>query len=180
MTDVQISKDALVSPDGLYRYLLTRTWDEELPRIVWIMLNPSTADAVEDDMTVRKCIGFSKRNGAGGISVLNLFGLRATQPKHLLDHPDPEGPANRAVWDSTFRPPGDRRQRIHQKPIVVAAWGASAPKGLPRSTAFDAWCVNAPDWLCLGLTADGSPRHPSRIGYDRGKIIPFTGSISLR
>jgi len=82
---------AIVSDDGLYRYRLWRRWDAECPTMVWIMLNPSTADAEVDDPTIRRCIGFARREHCGGIEVVNLYALRATNP---AAHPTPEGPEN--------------------------------------------------------------------------------------
>jgi hypothetical protein len=64
-----------------YRYLLTRIWDPAVKPVVFLMLNPSTADAFEDDPTSRRCTGFAKREGAGGLVVVNLFGLRSTDPR---------------------------------------------------------------------------------------------------
>jgi hypothetical protein len=84
-------RGCVLSPDGLYRYLLWRTWNPKANTMVWLMLNPSTADAMNDDPTIRRCIGFAQREGCGSIQVLNLYALRATKPKHLFDHPDPEG-----------------------------------------------------------------------------------------
>ena len=64
LTDEQRS-GAIISACGQYRYHLWRRWDELLPTMVWVMLNPSTADATEDDPTIRRCIGFAKREGCG-------------------------------------------------------------------------------------------------------------------
>jgi hypothetical protein len=74
-------RGALLSEDGRYRYRLWRLWDDLAPVMVWVMLNPSTADADLDDPTIRKCIGFAKANRHGGIIVVNLFAWRATDPK---------------------------------------------------------------------------------------------------
>lgn len=87
-------KGALLSPDGKYRYSLWRIWDHSLPSCMFIMLNPSTADNVEDDPTIRRCIAFAKGWGYGGIWVGNLFALRSTDPDNLLRNPDIEGPHN--------------------------------------------------------------------------------------
>lgn len=161
-----LTRSAEISEDGLYRYHLGRVWNRSLRSMVWIMLNPSVADADVDDMTIRKCMAFSRRLGCGSIDVINLYSLRATQPKHLLDHPDPEGPENRTTWNSVMT----GRARFS----VMAAWGASAPKGLPGSVAMREWMTMAPQWLCLGQTEDGSPRHPSRLGYDAARVGQFT------
>jgi hypothetical protein len=84
---------AVLSDCGTYRYRLGRRWAEG-PVDVWIMLNPSTADATVDDRTIRRCMEFSRRWGAGALVVGNLFALRATDPAELVRHPDPIGPDN--------------------------------------------------------------------------------------
>jgi hypothetical protein len=85
---------AIISPDGLYRYQLWRIWDRSLPSCMFIMFNPSTADGLRDDPTVRRCIAFAKGWGYGGMWVGNLFALRSTDPDCLLSSPDPVGPHN--------------------------------------------------------------------------------------
>jgi hypothetical protein len=158
-----VLKGATLSPDRLYRYHLYRTWDAELPHMVWLMLNPSTADAEKDDLTIKKCMGFARREGMGGIEVLNLFAYRATLPGDLLDAAgagvDPEGPGNVDMWrvvlDAADTTPGA---------LVVAAWGASKPKGLLSRALFHQELEA--DWLCYGRTASRAPRHPSRLSYD--------------
>ena len=87
-------KGALLSPDGKYRYTLWRIWDRSLPSCMFIMLNPSTADASIEDPTIRRCIAFAKGWGYGSIWVGNLFALRSTDPDNLLRSSDPEGPHN--------------------------------------------------------------------------------------
>lgn len=79
-------KGALISECGLYRYWLKRVWDPSKPKALFIMLNPSTADANIDDATIRKCIGFSERLGFGGFYVINLSAFRARDPLHLFSH----------------------------------------------------------------------------------------------
>jgi hypothetical protein len=150
-------KGATISNDDLYRYRLSRHWDESLPAMTWIMLNPSTADAMVDDPTIRKCMGFARRHECGGIEVVNLYALRTSKPKHLLDHPDPEGPENVMMWKAVLS--------IARGPIV-AAWGAAKPKLVPMSEALLA-NLDTERWVCLGRTKTGLPLHPGRIGYDR-------------
>jgi hypothetical protein len=154
-----VKKDAVISDDGLYRYWLGRRWDER-PLMAFVMLNPSTADADIDDPTIRRCMGFARREECGGIMVVNLYALRATKPIHLLDHPEPEGPLNEYAWECALRDAPER-------PIAytVAAWGANCHlPGLPASRAF--WSTSR-SWRCLGLTKGGDPRHPLYVRADQ-------------
>lgn len=84
-------KSAIISECGKYRYSLSRIWDENKANVLFIMLNPSTADGDVDDPTIRRCIGFAKSWGYGGIYVGNLFAYRATDPKELLKVENPIG-----------------------------------------------------------------------------------------
>jgi hypothetical protein len=96
-----------ISPCGRYRYTLHRTWGaSERPRgAVFVMLNPSTADAEKSDATVRKCIGFAQRWGLDGISIVNLFAFRSRHPGDLALQADPVGPLNdNAIRDVTGDP----------------------------------------------------------------------------
>lgn len=85
---------AVVSPCTRYRYVLERQWRAAAPAMTLVMLNPSTADASKDDPTITRCIGFALREAYGGIRVLNLFALRATDPGELAKAADPIGPDN--------------------------------------------------------------------------------------
>lgn len=67
-----------------YRYMLTREWDEHGDKICWVMLNPSTADETLDDPTIRRVRSFSQREGYGSLVVVNLYAMRATDPKGLI------------------------------------------------------------------------------------------------
>lgn len=80
-----VIRGAVISKCGKYRFQLWRIWDESKPLILWIMHNPSTADAIKDDPTIRRIISFSKSWGYGGIYVGNLFPYRATDPKELMN-----------------------------------------------------------------------------------------------
>jgi hypothetical protein len=144
---------AIISDDGLYRYHLSRRWAAGGQCMVWIMLNPSTADADIDDPTIRRCIGFAKREGYNAIEVLNCYALRCTRPTHLLDHPDPEGPDNLLAWQSVLDLPNRD---------VVAAWGASWLRldGLPTSRALEHFEHREHEWGCLGYTDSAMPLHP--------------------
>jgi hypothetical protein len=145
-----VSSSAVISPCETYRYELRRTWDPNQPTVGWIMLNPSTADATLDDPTIRRCVGFARRWGYGGIVVRNLFALRATDPRALRTHPDPVGPANDRHLLNGARG-GDA--------LTICAWGAHGSlHGRDRAVLdlFDAF-VRVHH---LGLTKAGHPRHP--------------------
>lgn len=117
-----VHRYAVISPDGAYRYELTRRWGKG-GVVCWIMLNPSVADAVRDDNTISKCIEFSDRWGYGQITVVNQCALRSTDPTVLKDHPDPSGPLNKTSV----------RTNVAVADLVVAAWGANpiaTPRGL--------------------------------------------------
>ena len=162
-------KEAVISDCGKYRYTLYRQWAEdpfEDVRVLnFCMLNPSTADGLQDDPTIRKCIGFAKLNGYNAIRVVNLFAWRATDPRNLhlalKSGENIVGPGNAAY--------------IHELPpeeTVVASWG---------STFSDKDFRN--DWVrtvvkllnrplkCLRRTESGQPGHPLYVPY--GPLMNF-------
>lgn len=162
--NAEVTRGAVLSPDGRYRYRLTRRWNHELPTLPFIMLNPSTADAEQDDPTIRRCVGFARTFGFGAISVHNLYAYRATKPADLW----------RAGVD-IIGPDNDRRLRsllswAHLAAIpVIAAWGAHAKE-------FRVYQVRtmpgAEQLHCLGLTKTGAPRHPLYLPAS-ADLIPF-------
>ena len=86
--------NAILSEDRKYRYVLLREWDSQLPKIMFIGLNPSTADENQDDPTIRRCIAFAKSFDYGGFYMLNLFAYRSTSPSKLREVDDPIGEDN--------------------------------------------------------------------------------------
>ena len=158
-----ISTGAELSPDGRYRFELSRYWEAGLPTAVFVMLNPSTADADEDDPTIRRCVGFAQREGCGGLTVVNLFAYRATDPKHLKSVADPTGPDNAVkVGNVVGGATGP----------VICAWGAH--KIVERSGVARA-LKNHDGTVCLGVTANGSPRHPLYVKGD-APLVPWPAS----
>ena len=152
MTDDDRS-GAILSDCGTYRYHLWRRWNPDLPTMVWVMLNPSTADATADDPTIRRCINFARREGCGGISVRNVFALRATNPDELLRHPDPFGPDNE-TWLLAAR-------QCSLLTVLVLGWGARLTA--PRLRSFyqrAECCLVTQKPFCFGTTKAGDPRHP--------------------
>lgn len=127
---------------GTYRYSLTRVWDPTLPTITFVLLNPSTADEEHLDPTLKRCLAFAKREGCGGMVILNLYAFRCTDPKKMRMAADPVGPDNdRALASATG--------------VVVAGWGNYAkPERVSEAVAL------LPALHALGINAGGQPTHP--------------------
>ena len=150
-----IETGAIFSPCDEYRYSLMRSWrglwDEE-KTVLFVMLNPSTADENLLDPTVRRCVGYADDWGYNKLFVGNLFALRSTDPKKLYDHPAPIGPFN----DEWLR-------RMHeQSDLTICAWGVH---GRHRGRA-DAVRELLGDVHILKLTKDGLPCHPLYLKKD--------------
>lgn len=154
---------AWFSSDRVYRYLLTRRWDVLKPVMGWIMLNPSTADAFRPDPTVTRCAGFAGREGCGGIDVVNLFALRATDPRELAGHADPVGPRNDEFLADL--------PRLAEGP-VVAAWGAHAGIGDRAGEVAGLFARMGVPLLCLSTAKAGAPRHPLYVRAD-APLVPW-------
>lgn len=153
MSDLLLERDAVISECGKYRYLLRRIWDHAKPRALFVMLNPSTADAEIDDATIRSCIRLSTGLGYGSLEVVNLFGLRATNPAELEKAADPIGPQNADIGDAA----------INRCDVVICAWGAHH-MAERRARDMVAWVRGwKPTAYCLGATKSGAPKHPLYI-----------------
>jgi hypothetical protein len=143
-------------PDRRYRYLLTRRWGDPRSWMTFIMLNPSTADAFKSDPTISRCVAFAKREGCGGLDVLNLFAWRSADPRALRECGDPVGPDNDLFITGHA-----------QGSLVVAAWGAGGTlRGRGREVGQRLAAAGVP-LLCLGVTKDGHPKHPLARGRER-------------
>lgn len=162
MNDLLTKRGAEFSECGAYRYMLWRRWDTGKPRLGFIMLNPSTADAEQDDATIRICMGRARRLGYGGIRVANLFSYRATKPRDLKKAANPFGDVRNEFWLSNVQ---DMEFR-GIKPIVIAAWGDGGAYKDAERRALSTICMDYGHRLyCLGLTKAGHPKHPLRIPY---------------
>ena len=80
---IEVRKGAVIDPTGLYRYSLWREWNPDAAQITFIMLNPSRADATNDDPTIRRCINFASSWGYGYLEVVNLFAYRTSHPQQF-------------------------------------------------------------------------------------------------
>lgn len=153
---------AIISQCGKYRYHLTRdisnNWFKPVKKCLFIMLNPSTADATKDDRTIRRCINFAKSWGCTHLTVVNLFAFRATDPRDLEKAYNPHGPMNASYIDDALY------DHAH-KGIIVAAWGAH-----PLAQEMgEKLLENYPgiDFKCLGKTKAKAPRHPLYVSSDQ-------------
>ncbi|GAA4153903.1 DUF1643 domain-containing protein [Gryllotalpicola daejeonensis] len=155
----EIVRTAELSADGAYRYRLTREWDAALGRVTFVMLNPSVADALVDDRTIGRCMGFADRWGYGGIDVVNLFAYRATNPRVMKRAADPVGLEN------------DRYlvEALATAPMMVCAWGGHA--AARRVTEFSQLAAGR-ELLCLGTNQDGSPKHPLYV-HGAAQLVPW-------
>jgi len=131
---------------GSYRYALWRVWQPDSPLLMFIGLNPSTADATTDDPTIRRCRDFARRWGFGGLLMANLFGYRATQPADLFASASPVGPENQRWLIALSR----RAEK------VIAAWGNDGQRQMPASILKG---ISKPLY-CLRQNLTGAPTHP--------------------
>lgn len=143
-----MNKTAHFSPCRQYRYVLTRNWDITLPVVMFIGLNPSTADEYDDDRTISKCIRYAKRWGYGGIIMCNLFAYRTKDP-HIM----------KAAYDPIGNPINDDWIRAYAKscPVIVAVWGVDGGF-CARSIDMQKMFVGRLSYL--RLTKNGEPSHP--------------------
>jgi hypothetical protein len=150
-----MKKTATISDCGKYRYNLTREWDDSLPRLLFVMLNPSTADAEADDPTIRRCISRAKDNGFGSVEVVNLFAYRATNPDELKRTEDPVGSEN------------DKHiiEAVNRAHTIIVAWGTKG--GLNLRDHYVSKLLSQFGLKCLGMTKDGFPKHPLYIASNK-------------
>ena len=156
-----------------HRYTLRREWNAQGKGILnFIMLNPSTADDVFDDATIRRCVGFAKRWGFSCLVVTNLFAYRATDPNELkrLALSDPL----LAVGDDNDR---ILRMQAHIADAIVCAWGNHGDL-LHRDLDVCRMLRNY-ELLCIRRTLDANPAHPVRERYTAEPVV-YLGSAEER
>ncbi len=150
-----MKKDAILSEDRKYRYVLSRIWDETKPTVMIIGLNPSTADETEDDPTIRRCINFATSWGYGGVYMLNLFAFRATEPHVMKESENPIGNDNNKYLE----------EYSNKCEKVVCAWGNDGDYK-NRSKEILSKLKNV---YYLKLNKSGEPAHPL---YLSDSLIP--------
>ena len=138
---------ATATIEGPYRYELSREWDESKSKLRFCMLNPSTADALKDDPTIRRCMGFAMKFGYGGIVVVNLFALRKTVPPKRWVKGD-IGPKN-----------DEYIKNLCFEKDVICAWGTKADEHRVADV-MDIFENDGIQTYSLGLTKGHHPKHP--------------------
>jgi hypothetical protein len=158
-------RTAILSEDGKYRYRLSREWGTGAGRVSWLMMNPSTADALVDDATIRKCVEFSQRWGFNALDVINLYSLRSRDPKVLLtiQKEELDGPEADIHYHNV----------LHNSSLLVLAWGCESTLKSLGIVKLSSNVVNdVKRWYpklivkCLGQSKTGNPYHPLMLAYD--------------
>lgn len=146
-----------------YRYVLRRMWDKSLPKCVFIGLNPSVADEIFDDRTVRRCIGFARREKCGTLVMLNAFAFRTTDSKVLLSRLNPVGPNNdfHISW------------YCKRADLVIVGWGTLGKRFNRQEEILK--LLKGVRLMCLGVNADGTPKHPLYLSNNT-QLVAFGGS----
>ncbi len=156
-----IESGAIFDINGRYRYTLWRAWSTYHPRIVFILLNPSTADEERNDPTIWRCMGFARAWNFGSMEVVNLFAYRATDARELFKVDDPVGEENNYYLI----------QAVERCSTVVVGWGTKGTL-LGRDRQVMSLFAGRKDVHCLGVTKNGQPRHPLYLKGDTS-LVPF-------
>jgi hypothetical protein len=167
-TDVlrDCTRSASISECGFFRFTLARRWHDSGRLLLFCMLNPSTADAIEDDATIRRCAGFAARHGFPGFIVVNLFAYRTKSPAILA----------RMGWQTGGKSADDHiLMAVRASSAVCVAWGAIGNEG----RAMDRVQEVAPllsstgmELQCLKITRSGFPSHPLYLPGD-SRLQPY-------
>lgn len=142
--DLFINKGAEFSECRRYRYALWRIWDDSMPKVMFIGLNPSKANETTDDPTIRRVHRFAIEWGYGGFYMLNLYAWVTPYPGELLNCEDPVG--NNDEWIEKIAGKCDK---------VIFAWG-SGEMAESRASIM----AEKLDGFVLKHNKNGSPRHP--------------------
>ena len=147
----QLHKTAVISRCEKYRYKLTRTWDEDKGKVLFIMLNPSTANHIENDLTTIRCINFAEKWGYGGIMIGNIYPFRAKRPKDLKKWIDDDTISLESYSSNVAHV----EEMAEQADMIVCAWGCNYKDGIPE------WVDELGDLFYLELCKDDiTPKHP--------------------
>jgi hypothetical protein len=169
--DAGTYKGAVLSDCGTYRYELSRIWNRDVRPALFVGMNPSTADADQDDPTIRRCVRFARDLGYGGLLMGNLFAYRSTDPKLLPSfHSKPlVSPIGElGEWERGVRRDinlDHLKAMAGRAAITIAAWGAiKMPYGWENQPEYVRGALGA--MHALAFTKDGHPRHPLYVKAD--------------
>lgn len=152
---------AVYSDCERYRYALTRTWDPQGKRVLFVMLNPSKATEVQNDPTVERCERRARALGFGAFQVTNIFAWRDTDPFQMRKARDPIGPEN----DATIRAGAEWADQI------IAAWGTHGAHLDRGPQMADILHATQKPIYTLGLSKHGHPKHPLYISYSQQPML---------
>ena len=169
--------EAVFSADRKYRYWLERDLSRDLftdnaniKTVTFVMLNPSTADEMQDDPTIRRCIGFARSWGYEQLIIANIFGLRSTDPQGIYDDDNPIDHCGGYTNNRYIR------LAARKSKLVVCAWGNHGAVG-GRGYFVEKMLREDPsiscDIKCLGVNATGHPKHPLYLRSD-SKLQEFS------
>ncbi len=162
------ASDAVYSDCEQYRYLLTRTWASG-SKMLFVMLNPSTATEVQNDPTVERCERRARALGHGAFRVTNIFAFRSTDPRAMRAAADPVGPDNdAAILDS-----------LSWADSILCAWGNHGLHLDRGAAVVDLLRKTGAPLFHLGLTGQGQPRHPLYVGYDQQPQLWHAGHAGI-
>lgn len=154
----------MISIDGLFRYELRREWDPRKPPFVCVMLNPSTADAYQNDPTIARLIRRASHADYGSLIVVNLGAYRAKDPAVWKAADDPIGPENRRNIRRVLA------EAVERRGLVMVGWGNHAEGDLVEPVLKAARRARVKRLWCLGVTKHGHPKHPLHVAYN----VPLT------
>ena len=163
----QLHKTAVISKCEKYRYKLTRTWDEDKKKVLFIMLNPSTANHIENDLTTIRCINFAEKWGYGGIMIGNIYPFRAKRPRDLKKWIDDDTISLESYSSNVAHV----EEMAEQADLIVCAWGCNYKGGTPE------WVDELGDLFYLELCKDDiTPKHP--LGNISKDAIPTNYNLN--
>lgn len=140
-----------------YRYHLTQVWDNSKSNLIWLLLNPSTADEVKNDPTVERCEKRARMWGFGGVEVFNIFAYRATDPQDMRNASDPVGPDN-DYWMRNFA-------LKSRDTTAVVAWGDHGKYMNRGEHVLELLKEHKAKFKALKINSSGHPSHPLYLSY---------------